>query len=91
VWLVIAFKDNRKVRNWGIFAAIVAFLSIVTTRFGNVPINRMIRVWEASAPPANWRAILDQWIFFNDIRTVFALASFVFVLVASQFNRGVVA
>ena len=87
VWLAIAFKDNRKVRNWGIFAALVASLSILTTRLGNVPINRMIRIWEASQPPANWQVILDQWIVFNDIRTVFALASFVFVLVAVQFNR----
>ncbi len=89
VWLAIAFRGNHKMRNWGIFASIVALLSILTTRFGNVPINRMIRVWEATTPPANWHAILDQWIFFNDVRTVFALASFVFVLVAAQFNQRV--
>ncbi len=87
IWLALASWHNRTVRNWSIFAAIVALLSILTTRFGNVPINRLIRVWEASQPPANWNAILDQWIMFNNIRTIFALASFVFVLVAVQFNK----
>jgi uncharacterized membrane protein len=88
IWLAVAAKHNRRVRIWSIFAAIVALLSILTTRFGNVPINRMIRVWEVSQPPANWNAMLDHWIMYNNIRSVFALASFVFVLVASQFNKG---
>jgi uncharacterized membrane protein len=87
VWLAIAARKTGKVRNWAIFAAIAALLSILTTRFGNVPINRMIRIWEAGQIPANWHDILDQWIMFNNIRTVFALASFVFVLVASQYNK----
>ena len=87
IWLAIAAKQNRKVKNWSVLAAIAALLSILTTRFGNVPINRLIRVWEAGQPPADWHNILDQWIMFNNVRTVFALASFVFVLVASQFNK----
>ncbi len=89
IWLAIATKQIRAVKNWSVLAAIAALLSILTTRFGNVPINRLIRVWEASQPPANWHNILDQWIMFNNIRTVFALASFVFVLVASQYNKQV--
>ena len=87
IWLAITAKLNRTVRIWSILAAIVALLSILTTRFGNVPINRLIRVWEAGQPPANWHAILDQWIIYNNIRSVFALASFAFVLVASKFNK----
>ena len=75
IWLAFVSKHNPRVRNWSIFAAIVALLSILVTRFGNVPINRMIRVWEAGEPPANWSAILAQWILFNDIRSIFALAS----------------
>jgi len=72
---------------WSILAAIVALLSILTTRFGNVPINRLIRVWEAGQPPVDWHAILDQWIMYNNIRSVFALASFAFVLAASKYNK----
>lgn len=87
IWLAIAARKNKKVRNWAIFAAVFALLSILTTRFGNVPINRLIRIWEASQPPANWHDILDQWIIFNNIRTIFALASFAGVLIASQFNK----
>jgi uncharacterized membrane protein len=87
IWLAIVARQTHRVRNWAIFASIAALLSILTTRFGNVPINRMIRVWQASQPPANWHDILDQWIMFNNIRTVFALASFIFILIASQFNK----
>jgi uncharacterized membrane protein len=87
IWLAFASKHNTKVRNWSVIAAVAALLSILTTRFGNVPINRLIRVWEAGQLPANWNSILDQWIIFNDIRTVFALGSFVFILIAAQFNK----
>jgi uncharacterized membrane protein len=84
--LAIVSKHSRLIRIFAIAAAIAALISIITTRFGNVPINRMMRVWEASAAPANWRQVLEQWNFYNYIRTVFALASFVFVLIASQVN-----
>jgi uncharacterized membrane protein len=87
IWLALTAKLNRRVRMWSMLAAIAALLSILTTRFGNVPINRLIRVWEAGQAPANWRTILDQWIIYNNIRSVFALASFAFVLVASKFNK----
>lgn len=85
--LALVSKNARSVRNYAIFAAIAALLSILTTRFGNVPINRMIRVWEAGTIPANWRETLDRWNTFNNIRTVFALASFLLILIASQITR----
>jgi uncharacterized membrane protein len=87
VWLAFVYKKSALIRNYAILAAIAALISILTTRFGNVPINRMMRVWEAGKAPANWREILDKWNMFNDIRTVFALASFVLVLIASQVSR----
>ena len=87
LWLTVSARQNKTVRNWAFCAAIAALLSILITRFGNVPINRMMRVWQAGQAPANWRAILDQWILFNNIRSVLALASFVMVVVAAQFNK----
>jgi uncharacterized membrane protein len=85
--LALASKNARTVRNYAIFAAIAALLSILTTRFGNVPINRMIRVWEAGTIPSDWRETLERWNMFNNIRTVFALVSFLLVLIASQLSR----
>jgi len=87
VWLAFVYKKSLMIRNYAILAAIAALISILTTRFGNVPINRMMRVWEAGKAPANWHEILDKWNMFNDIRTVFALASFLLVLIASQVSQ----
>ena len=87
VWLACVYRKAPLIRNYATLGAIAALISILVTRFGNVPINRMMRVWEAGKAPANWHEILDKWNMFNDIRTVFALASFVLVLIASQVNR----
>jgi len=56
---------------------------ILTTRFGNVLSNRIMRMWEASEAPGNWRETLHQWDLFIT-PDVFALASFLLVLMASQ-------
>lgn len=76
--------DHPAVRRLAFGAAIAALISILVTRFGNVPVNRLMRIWEAGTPPENWREILARWNMFNNIRTVFALASFLLVIVAAQ-------
>jgi uncharacterized membrane protein len=83
-WLALSSKDSRLRRTYAVIAAVAALLSILTTRFGNVPINRMIRVWEAGKAPDNWREILDRWNLYNYIRTVFGTAGFILVVIASQ-------
>jgi hypothetical protein len=80
----IAVRQNVQLRNLALSAAIAALISILVTRFGNVPINRMIRVWELGTAPANWREILNGWNRFNYIRTFFAMASFILMIIASQ-------
>jgi len=84
LWFAIVARQAHRVRNFAFIAAIAALLSILTTRFGNVPINRTIRVWEAGQIPSNWADILDRWNTFNYIRTVFAFCSFLFILIASR-------
>lgn len=83
VYALVSGK-NPAVRRLATAAAIAALISILVTRFGNVPVNRLMRVWEAGRPPENWREILDRWNMFNNIRTVFALASFILVIIATQ-------
>jgi uncharacterized membrane protein len=83
----ISVRQNIKLRNFAIAAATAALISILVTRFGNVPINRMMRVWESGKAPANWRDILDGWNIFNDIRTFFAMASFILMIIASQIKH----
>ncbi len=60
VWLAFVYKKSLMIRNYAILAAIAALISILTTRFGNVAINRMMRVWEAGKAPANKNEILDK-------------------------------
>jgi len=84
LWLAFVYRHSRFIRIYALLAAVAALLSILTTRFGNVPINRIMRMWEASEAPGNWRETLHQWDLFNYTRTVFALASFLLVLMASQ-------
>jgi uncharacterized membrane protein len=84
VWLAFVNKKSRLIRNYALLAALTALISILITRFGNVPVNQLMTAWEKSKAPANWREILDRWNLFNGIRTVFALASFLLVIIASQ-------
>lgn len=86
--LVYALSVRRDVRlrNLAVAAAVTALISILITRFGNVPINRMIRVWEGGLVPGDWREVLGRWNLFNYIRTFFAMASFVSMVIASQIH-----
>jgi len=85
-WYALISKHARLIVIYAVGSAIAALISILTTRFGNVPINHLITEWEATGAPKNWREILDQWNIYNDIRTMFALASFILILIASQIN-----
>jgi len=61
----LCLQTFRFIRMYALLAAVAALLSILTTRFGNVPINRIMRMWEASEAPGNWRETLHQWDLFN--------------------------
>jgi uncharacterized membrane protein len=61
-------------------AGLLAVTSFLVTRFGNIPINGQIKVWAATTPPPDYRAILDRWEIFNITRTLTALAAFVLVI-----------
>ena len=53
---------------------------IAVTLGGTVPINAAVLDWNATAPPADWRAQIDRWEQLDTVRTwaaVIALASLV--------------
>lgn len=68
-------------------ASLLSVISFVVTRFGNVPINRMIKTWSAAAPPEGYAQLLDRWMVFNAIRTAAAALGFVCVAVAMMSIR----
>ncbi|WP_121012000.1 DUF1772 domain-containing protein [Saccharothrix australiensis] len=64
-------------------AGVLAVASFLITRFGNVPINGLIKVWAVTSPPADYAAVLQRWEAFNVARTVAALIAFLLVIVVA--------
>jgi len=89
VWFAIVYKHIRAIKNYAIAAAMAALISIIITRFGNVPINQLMRKWDATGAPANWSGILNKWNLYNYVRTAFAFVSFLLVVIAAQYRRTV--
>ncbi|MEO6327476.1 MAG: DUF1772 domain-containing protein [Ginsengibacter sp.] len=63
-------------------ALIFTIISLVITRLGSVPINMQIKTWNPIAPPVNWLQILATWDFYNLIRTITSIGSFICLLIA---------
>ena len=63
-------------------ALLFTVISLVVTRIGSVPINMQIKTWNPSSPPADWLRILNTWDFYNLIRTIMSIGSFVFLLLS---------
>lgn len=66
----------------GITALVMTTVSLVITRLGSVPINIEMKQWNPSSPPQNWLEILKTWNFYNSVRTVTSIASFLCLLIA---------
>lgn len=62
-------------------ATTLTVASFLVTRFGNVPINRQMRDWVATSPPADHIAILQRWDMFNYLRTSTAIIAFAILVV----------
>jgi hypothetical protein len=72
---------------FALLASLSALASLLTTRFGNVPINIIVRFWVPSSPPSNWLNELHRWDIFHYIRTTMAILSFVCVSISVHFER----
>ena len=85
IWWASTMDDGSKNSRWlAISASLLAVISFVVTRFGNVPINRMIRTWSAVAPPADYERWLNRWMIFNDFRVTTAVMGFACVADGSE-------
>ncbi|MFI6449868.1 DUF1772 domain-containing protein [Kitasatospora sp. NPDC050543] len=62
-------------------AGLLTVASFLITRFGNVPINGLIKQWAATAAPADHAGILRRWELFNDARTLAAAVAFALLTV----------
>jgi len=75
--LIYAFLSKGNARYFAFLAAALALTSLLVTRFGNVPINQLMRSWPPDAPPANWQDILRSWDHYNLARTIAGIGCFI--------------
>jgi uncharacterized membrane protein len=64
----------------GAVAALFAWIAL--TLGGTVPLNAAAAEWDAAAPPADWRPLIDRWERLNTFRTAAAVVAFGLLLVA---------
>ncbi|WP_199435194.1 DUF1772 domain-containing protein [Qaidamihabitans albus] len=65
----------------------LAATALVTTVFGNVPINGEIREWAAGRLPDDYEERLSTWGVFHDIRFAAAVGAFVLLILAIRMAR----
>ncbi|MEI3800877.1 MULTISPECIES: DUF1772 domain-containing protein [unclassified Chitinophaga] len=87
LWYAGLCRRLIPVRNLAILSAGLAFATLLITRFGNVPINGIIKLWPPLHPPVDWRAILHTWDIYNAIRTITALGCFISFIAATRFKK----
>ncbi|MFJ3101373.1 anthrone oxygenase family protein [Streptomyces sp. NPDC086835] len=75
---------GAEVRVRGLGAGLLAVVSFLVTRLGNVPINGRIKQWAATSAPADHAEILARWEVFNYARTGAAFAAFGLLIVLSM-------
>ncbi|GAA3621596.1 hypothetical protein GCM10022419_129080 [Nonomuraea rosea] len=80
--IVLAVVSRRTPRLLAAGAALLAVTSFLVTRFGNVPINGLIKRWAVGPVPADHAEILARWEMFHVVRTSAAFLAFVLVIVA---------
>jgi uncharacterized membrane protein len=78
-------KHFKASRNLAYLSAVLALTSLLITRFGNVPINQVIKTWvNMPSPPLHWQSVLHQWDVYHIIRTLCALLCFVLFIAATR-------
>lgn len=69
---------------WARFAGVVLLLVwLAVTLLGTIPINAAALSWAPSAPPSDWRTLVERWERLNSVRTLSAVAAFAALLAAA--------
>jgi len=86
IWYALAQKKVKLVMNTSLLAAALALTSLLVTRFGNVPINQLIKTWSPGHLPSNWQLLLQQWDRYNLIRVLTGIGSFLAFITATHLS-----
>jgi hypothetical protein len=82
LWWAWTMRAVPTARACAVAAAVMNVTAVLVTRFGNVPINQLIRRWLTQPPPADYLVPLHRWEVFNNIRSAAAVLGFVLILTA---------
>jgi uncharacterized membrane protein len=74
-------------RGLAITALVLWIGVIVVTLVFNAPVNADAALWDPASPPLDWEHKRDQWHLGQTVRTPFAIASFVCLALAVQWDR----
>lgn len=87
LWWAFTMDGAMISRLLAISASSLAVTAFLVTRFGNVPINQIIKTWSSAMPPADYEILLGRWLVFNNIRTAAAVIGFACVVIAATASR----
>jgi uncharacterized membrane protein len=87
VWWAYTLRGSMSARSLAISASFLSLTAFLITRFGNVPINQIIKTWSAIAPPPGYQQLLSRWLIFHNVRTVTACGSFLCIVIAEAANK----
>jgi hypothetical protein len=82
LWWAWTIRAMPTARACAVAASLMNLTAVLVTRFGNVPINQLIRKWLTEPPPADYLEPLHRWTVFNNIRGVAAVFGFLLILIA---------
>jgi hypothetical protein len=82
LWWAWTIRAMPAARACAVAASIMNLTAVLVTRFGNVPINQLVRKWLTEPPPANYLESLHRWTVFNNIRSTAAVFGFLLILIA---------
>jgi len=59
-----------------LFSIFLTVSALLITVLVEVPLNNKIITWTTDSAPLNWKAVRKRWQFYNNIRTLISLLSF---------------
>jgi uncharacterized membrane protein len=85
---VFFYPDKSSWFFYGLIASLLLITgSLVITTAIEVPINNQVITWTDDNKPANWEQLRSRWQYFNVVRTILALLSFVLFAAAVTLNH----
>jgi uncharacterized membrane protein len=87
IWFSWTVRRFRLSLSFALLAVGMGMATLLITRFGNVPINLVIKTWNLATPPIDWLTIMARWDSFHTYRTISAIGGFVCLILADSLKQ----